>query len=279
MTIINIGSYVSPLNQFEAGETAYACVAFGCADIFYSGPTGGTPTGTAEQIDLLADLWYTKFTGSLQSTSGLSAEQEYEMLAGIGLHYRAIGANVAEVKQWLGWGYPVLICGVEAGFFDVGLGRIPYGWTPAGNHCIVACGIAANGNLLVRDYANIPEVPGSLREYASPAMSLVSATAVTPRWKTPFVTPIAPPLPPPPLPNPHQRQAFEKEWTAIVPDAMLTSGIANAAWDDYQAGNFHGPALTKEYSGENWEGKPITIQNVAGGRYEWTGEAHYYSYV
>ena len=68
------------------------------------------------------------------------------LLAGIGLYWLQIPANPATVKLWLGYGYPVLICGVEASFFDVGMGKVPYPWTPAGNHCIVACGIKANGN-------------------------------------------------------------------------------------------------------------------------------------
>ena len=80
------------------------------------------------------------------------------------------------------------------------------------------------------------------------------------------------------LVNTNQRTAFEKEWSSVVPAVMLTSGIANAAWFDYQQGAFHGPALTEEYESVDWNGNPITVQVTAGGRYEWNGLAHFYAY-
>lgn len=77
--------------------------------------------------------------------------------------------------------------------------------------------------------------------------------------------------------NLSQRAAFEKEWRSVVPDVMLTSGIANAAWDDYQQGQFHGPALTEEYASVDWNGTPIIVQITAGGRYEWNnGVGHFF---
>lgn len=66
------------------------------------------------------------------------------------------------------------------------------------------------------------------------------------------------------------RHAFEKEWTSVVPTAMLNSGIANQAWLDYQRGNFRGPALTSEIPSTDWSGHPIILQVTPRGRYEWT---------
>lgn len=83
---------------------------------------------------------------------------------------------------------------------------------------------------------------------------------------------------PPPTPNPNQRAAFLAEWTAVVP-AMTNSGIADAAWTDYQAGRFRGPALTQEYHTVDWNGKPIVVQLTPAGRFEWNGtSANFYPY-
>lgn len=79
--------------------------------------------------------------------------------------------------------------------------------------------------------------------------------------------------------NPNQRKAFETEWRSIQPQASVTSGIANAAWADYQNNIFHGPALTLEFPSVDWNGNPIIVQVTAGGRYEWNnGQANFYRY-
>jgi N-acetyl-anhydromuramyl-L-alanine amidase AmpD len=78
--------------------------------------------------------------------------------------------------------------------------------------------------------------------------------------------------------NPFERAAFEQEWKSIVPTANVNSGIANAAWEDYQLGHFHGPPLKAEEDGKDWNGNPIKVQRLAGGRYEWDGHAHFYPY-
>lgn len=78
-----------------------------------------------------------------------------------------------------------------------------------------------------------------------------------------------------------QRKAFEIEWTIEQPAARLDSGIANQAWEDYQAGRFHGPATSLEYTNdEDWGGNPIQAsQNCHMGTYHWVnGVAVYYPY-
>ena len=189
-----VAVFVEPNDQFSNGATsAYECVAWGCATLDYCGPPGGVPSGSESQIAATANEWYATETGNPQSTGGLSVPQEYAILHGLGLAYVGLpisassqhAADIANVKDWLGKGIPVLICGAETGFYDVGLGDIvPYGWTPSGSHCIVASGIAPSGNLYVRDYANVGHglVPGSRREYDINKMFLISGTAVYPRW-------------------------------------------------------------------------------------------------
>lgn len=84
----------------------------------------------------------------------------------------------------------------------------------------------------------------------------------------------------------YMRNAFETEWTSIIPTAMLFSGIASQAWRDYQAGHFRGPALSPEISKTikglpltDWSGKPIILQTTPRGRYEWSnGKANFILY-
>lgn len=279
-----VATFVSGVNQFEGGETAYACVAFSAALIFYSTAPGTSNTYTPEQVDQLADFWYAREEGdaTASNTNGMGMNELHDMLNGMNLPWKDLGvsassqhdSDIAAVKSAIvNYGYPVMICGAETGFYDVGLGDIiPYGWTPTGNHCIVASGVAPSGNLLVRDMANVGHglVPGSLREYDNSKMFLISATAIIPHWIG--AKPVAM--------NVNQRKAFEQEWISIVPDAMLTSGIANAAWAEYRAGNGHGPALSREFPLSDWNSnKQYIAQVVVQGIYLWDGTAaHYHPY-
>jgi hypothetical protein len=186
-----VASFTAPLDQFQPGKSAYECVAFGCADINFCGPPGGSPTGNATQIIGLAEYWYARETGSNDSsnTAGMSSGQEYAVLNGLGLRFHPLGGDLlAATRNALAQGLPVLLCGAETGFFDVALGRVPYAWTPSGNHCIVASGLAGN-NLYVRDYAN-SEFFGYRREYDAAKMRLVSATAVEPHWRKQSMIPV-----------------------------------------------------------------------------------------
>ena len=83
-----------------------------------------------------------------------------------------------------------------------------------------------------------------------------------------------------PVTNTFQRQSFEQEWQSVVKDAMLTSGIANQAWADYQAGQGHGPALSEEFQVTDWGSGAQNIgQIVVNGIYIWSqGKATYHPY-
>lgn len=186
MANLEVAGFIAPLDQFQAGKSVDMCVAFGCADIFYSSEPTSNPTATAGQIVGLAEQWYAREEGSdgAGNTNGMSIGAEYAMLDGLNLHYEALSGDlVAATREALARGLPVLITGAEAGFFDVTLGRVPYAWPPIYNHCIVASGLASNGNFYVRDYAN-SEFFGYRRVYSASAMRLISATAVWPRWKS-----------------------------------------------------------------------------------------------
>ena len=82
-----------------------------------------------------------------------------------------------------------------------------------------------------------------------------------------------------PTPILYKRQAFETQWTSIIPGLSTTSEIANAAWMDYHAGRVRGPALTHEYHTVSPDGKEIVAQDVASGTYTWDGSAHFHPYA
>lgn len=190
MGVVNMKGEVADfvdVSQFLPGRSAYECVAYGGGILKYAGEPGHGPTGSALAASNLAQYWYGREEGSTASsnTNGMSLEAAYQMLSGMGLSYHKSEPTIEYVKAWLRVGYPLLICGAETGMVDVGLGdRVPYSWTPTGNHAIVASGIAPDGNLLVHDTANIGPTgvrPGP-RVYDASKLQLVSATAIAVPW-------------------------------------------------------------------------------------------------
>lgn len=175
------------VSQFVPAHSAYECVAYSAALIYYCGPPNQGPSGSTLQASNLAQYYYGLEEGSNLSSNmnGMSLQAEYDMLQKMGLHYQALQPNINAIKSALADGLPVMLCGAETGMYDVGLGeRIPYSWTPSGNHCIVVSG-ADMYNLLVHDCASIGSTgvrPGP-RVYDAAKLEIVSATAVTPRWK------------------------------------------------------------------------------------------------
>ncbi len=209
------------VSQFEPKESAYECVAFSIAMCKFAGQPGKGPTGSNEDIDQLADKWYSQLTGSIGSdnTQGLSVAQEEQIIIGVGNHYHELpitansqhNSDIANVKGALKRGYPVLICGAETGMYDIGLGdRVPYSWTPTGNHCIVATGIAKDGNLLVRDPANVDNSgprPGP-RTYDISKLDLISGVVFVPPW----------------MPKPDPNTDWTKEPTSGLPQGWSDDG-------------------------------------------------------
>jgi len=175
------------VSQFIGGRSAYECVAYSAALLKYAGQPGHGPAGTTMQASNLAQYWYGREEGSnlTSNTNGMSLDAEYDMLKGLGLTYRPLGANINAVIGALLGGCPVLFCGAETGMHDMALGdRVPYSWSPSGNHAIVISGVASDGNLLVHDCASI--APGGVRPgprtYDANKLQPVSATAIIPAW-------------------------------------------------------------------------------------------------
>ena len=209
------------VSQFEPQKSAYECVAFSVAMCRFAGQAGKGPTGSNEDIGQLAETWYAKLTGSSRAdnTQGLSTAQEEQIIVGVGNRYQElpISANsqhdsdIANVKGALKRGYPVLLCGAETGMYDIGLGdRVPYSWTPTGSHCIVATGIASDGNLLVRDPANVDNSgprPGP-RTYDISKLDLNSGVVFVSSW----------------MPRPDPNTDWTKEPTQGVPQGWSDDG-------------------------------------------------------
>lgn len=188
-----IGDFLD-VNQFIPSRSAYECVAYSAALIKYAGEPGHGPSGTALQASNLAQFWYGKEEGSnlASNTNGMSLDAMYNMLDGMGLQYGKLNmfSVLNGIKTCLELGEPVLLCGHEDSMYDLDLGdRVPYSWTPTGNHAIVVSGVASDGNLLVHDCANIAPtgVRTGPRRYDASKLQIVSATAIKPTWEVQIV--------------------------------------------------------------------------------------------
>ncbi len=185
-----IASFLN-VNQFQPGRTQFACGFFACAVVKSMSPVGQHPTQTAQEMIAEAEQWYAQFDGdnSTRNMDGMSLQQLYDLLAQIGLRYRASATNSDILRAWLRLGYPVIVACAESSIHDLALGdAIPYPWHPSGNHIITLTGIAPGDNFLVRDTANVTDLynPDSLRpgprRYDAAALQLVSATVIIPAW-------------------------------------------------------------------------------------------------
>ncbi len=181
---------VLDVSQFIAGRSAYECVAYAAALLKFAGKPGQGPTGSALQASNLAQYWYGHLENGndANNMNGMSLDTLQTMLIGMGLHYQVEELQndsehtLAVIRLCLSEGTPLIVCGAETGMVDIGLGdRVPYNWTPTGNHAIVVTGITPDGNLLVHDTANV-DASGHIRPgpraYDASALQIVSVTAV-----------------------------------------------------------------------------------------------------
>jgi hypothetical protein len=186
--------FIDNIDQLEAGETEDACVAFSASNVWHSVQPGKSNPYSAEDVDQMADNWYTKLTGSIDNSDGMSVPQLQEMLRGMGLSFEEIplSHNVSDddkVRQALKDGKLVIICAAESSFFDLEIGRAPYSWnTQPFNHCIVGSGLITSGpyanNIWVRDTVAVSGgyPPSTRRPYDIGKMQYVSLHAVIPSW-------------------------------------------------------------------------------------------------
>ncbi len=238
------------ISQFEPNESQYECVAYSVSICKYAGQAGKGASGTSEDIDQLADKWYGQLTGSTGAGNmqGLSVQQEEQIILGVGNHYveLPISANsqhesdIANIKGALKRGYPVLMCGTETGMYDIGIGdHVPYGWPPSGNHCIVASGIAADGNLLVRDPANVVNNvprPGP-RTYDISKLQLISGVVFVPSW----------------MPRPDPSTDWTKDPSQGVPQGWSDNGTVLKAPNGFTVVNDFRKHILSTPSWQSWD--------------------------
>jgi hypothetical protein len=179
------------VDQFQPAKTQFACGFFACAIMKAMAPVGQMPTQSAAEMIAEAEQWYAQYNGNnaISNTNGMTLQQLYDLIVQIGLHFQASSTDPHVLRAWLALGYPVIVAGAETGFYDLALGDVvPYPWKPSGSHIIVLTGVAANGNFLVRDTANVTSLsnPNALRPgprvYDAQRMQLISATAIVPPW-------------------------------------------------------------------------------------------------
>lgn len=172
------------ISQFLPGRSAYECVAYAAALLKYAGKPGQGPIGSTLQTSNLAQWWYGHLEGSIDASNknGMSLMALHLMLGGMGLEWTMPADSLEGIKHALATGQPCIVCGAETGMVDMALGdRVPYNWTPTGNHAIVVTGVAPDGNLLVHDTANV-DAQGRIRPgprtYDASRLQVVSVTSV-----------------------------------------------------------------------------------------------------
>ncbi len=179
------------VDQFQPGKTQFACGFFSCAIVRAMAPVGQRPALTVTQMIAEAEQWYAQYDGdnSPSNENGMTLQQLYNLIVQIGLHFQATSTDAQALRAWLKLGYPVIVAGAETGFHDLALGdTVPYPWNPIFSHIIILTGVAANGNFLVRDAANVSNLNNSQsirpgpRTYNAQLLQLSSATVVVPPW-------------------------------------------------------------------------------------------------
>lgn len=184
-----VGQFVST-TQFDGGSTG-KCGFYSAATVAGSAAPGA-PTWLSSIIASSAHQLYAQFDGSdtIDNQAGMTQAMLHDVLHAYHITGEDIAPDWTHIKQSLASGKPVIICAPETQMIDVGVGGSPYPWNSDGiNHIILLTGIASDGNVLVRDSANITP-PNTIRPgprvYAISELSPFWATAVTPRW---FVQP------------------------------------------------------------------------------------------
>lgn len=170
------------VSQFERGESAYECGFFTVALQKAAGP--GHPLLSAEAVDQLADRLYTQMDGpnTRENTGGMSLQGWYACLKEEGIAYESI--HPGQIQPALDQGHAVCVTVAETSVHDLDLGdRVPYAWTPSGNHIITIVG-SEPGAWLCLDTANIGS--GGIRpwprRYDAGKLQISLATAILFPW-------------------------------------------------------------------------------------------------
>jgi len=177
-----VGQFVS-VTQFDDGNTS-KCGFYATATAI-GGAVAGGQAWSASAIASSADQHYAQLGSPID---GMDQSSLHTDLSTYNVTGKDINPDWGTIKANLNAGYPVIICLPEVQVFDKAVGGSPYPWDSAGlNHVILLTGVASDGNVLVRDSANITP-PNNIRPgprtYIIANMSPYWATAVSPAWLT-----------------------------------------------------------------------------------------------
>ncbi|MGZ3624431.1 MAG: C39 family peptidase [Ktedonobacteraceae bacterium] len=289
-------------SQFEPDESEFECGEFAVAIVKFAGSPGKGATGTQEKIDQIADAFYTRYVGPdvAGDTQGTSIDVMHKMIKDCGLEYNDLpemnstsqqSSDIAHMKATLAQGYPLIATIIEASVVDLDLGKNPYSWGPSGTHIIVYTGIARDGNVLVRDAANIIG-PLQVNNTVQPGPRRYDIHKIATQWATMVWLPWLPHIPagfdpttgvinPPFGGNMNIEQSAKDCWESTVPifagaPPPYNTEIALAWQQLYSLGKKPGPPISLEYNSVAWDGKPIRVQEFANTRCEWDGQPHWF---
>lgn len=276
------------VSQFEPNESEFECGEFAAATVKFAGYPGRGATGTQEDIDQTADAFYAKYIGPNTQSDilGTTIEVMHKIIKDCGFDYQDVSAitptsqqasDIAHIKAALAQGYPLIATITETSVIDLDLGRNPYSWGPSGTHTVIYSGIASNGNLLVRDSANIIG-PLQVNNTVRPGPRRYDINQIATQWATMIRLAWLPPF----AGNQFVEQSAKDCWNSTAhlfngTPPRYESGIARAWQQLYALGKKPGPPLTQEYHSVDWGGKAIIVQEFAYRRAEYSdGQTHWY---
>lgn len=176
-------------DQFVWNESKDQCGPASVSMFWHSTRPGAANPWSAAACQAMMYDDYTHFIGPdvPADTRGTSNQQLYTMIQSHKFAYLPIPKSVELIKLFGAAGYTVIIGIVESSVEDLGLETpgCPYSWDPAGlSHIVTVSGPGSEGELLIRDTANIaPDgVRPGPRRYNANKLVLLSATVCVPSW-------------------------------------------------------------------------------------------------
>lgn len=185
-----IATYVD-VDQFVTGLSQDTC-GFITVILNHYATERGKPYGASQEtLQAMQKIWYTKFDGPdvTSNHNGMTDPKLYQLVVDLGNHYQNLYPNGGvpldklkqEIPYWISNGYPVIVAIAESSVHDMEINGSPYDWNTNGlSHIITITGITKDGNVLVRDTANVDRA--GPREYDLAKLELYEATVFVPHW-------------------------------------------------------------------------------------------------
>jgi hypothetical protein len=260
-------------NQFGSDESTNKCGPESISVFFHSVAPGQHNPYTKAEIHSMAHQDYVNIDQQPDNPFGLGTDNEefYRMIESHSIPYRKLPLDWSIIREWLKYGYPVIIGGVqESTIHDADpKANPPYSWGDLENrwHIIMATGLGSRDDRLkFRDTANGRSGP---REYFHEQMKISLATLMVPKWM---------PIPPPnairPQPIMFSNDLCVTAWNSYFVSIGKTppprdTGIFTDWRSQWMNGNYKGCCLSAEYPVTLPNGDPGVAQNFADGTCVW----------